>query len=345
LDSGAITFAAIFFHLDFAVLAPSPFSRFGSCLKNYPPLERRETEISFNFSLVKAKLILVKPVIMKHPSVYNLSAIAVALFLWTNQTSARPIGFSEISLLVRAHESEASVKEEVTQRKLLHALSPTQENILKSQGASDSLIQSLRNSNLVASKEEAAASEAAAVRNANPPLTEGPVRENGHSHVFVFDVAYGHPVNLSQWGGLDYEIAFYSYRFAGEDHVQPAFIDNILTRTEVSRNIPLASEGETFTQDWFPTNGVRNWRFTPYDGRGYDGRGDFRDTRSFNFSDSVAVSSYSVSRPVAIDWRNPVFIDGQPYTFYPVYGAGGISLYYICSSGDSVKLAVSTANQ
>jgi hypothetical protein len=198
---------------------------------------------------------------------------------------------------------------------------------------------------LVASKEEAAASEAAAVRNANPPLTEGPVRENGHSHVFVFDVAYGHPVNLSQWGGLDYEIAFYSYRFAGEDHVQPAFIDNILTRTEVSRNIPLASEGETFTQDWFPTNGVRNWRFTPYDGRGYDGRGDFRDTRSFNFSDSVAVSSYSVSRPVAIYWRNPVFIDGQPYTFYPVYGAGGISLYYICSSGDSVKLAVSTANQ
>lgn len=308
-------------------------------------MERRETEISFNFSLVKGQLILVKPVIMKHPSVYNLSIVAVALFLWTNQTSARPIGFSEISLLVRAHESEASVKEEVTQRKLLHALSPTQENILKSQGASDSLIQSLRNSNLVASKEEAAASEAAAVRNANPPLTEGPVRENGHSHVFVFDVAYGHPVNLSQWGGLDYEIAFYSYRFAGEDHVQPAFIDNILTRTEVSRNIPLASEGETFTQDWFPTNGVRNWRFTPYDGRGYDGRGDFRDTRSFNFSDSVAVSSYSVSRPVAIDWRNPVFIDGQPYTFYPVYGAGGISLYYICSSGDSVKLAVSTANQ
>jgi hypothetical protein len=308
-------------------------------------LERRETEISFNFSLVKGQLILVKPVIMKHPSVYNLSTIAVALFLWTNQTSARPIGFSEISLLVRAHESEASVKEEVTQRKLLHALSPPQENILKSQGASDSLIQSLRNSNLVVSKEEAAAIEAAAARNPNPPPTEGRVRENGHSHVFVFDVAYGHPVNLSQWGGLDYEIAFYSYRFAGEDHVQPAFIDNVLTRTEVARNIPLASEGETFTQDWFPTNGVRNWRFTPYDGRGYDGRGDFRDTRSFNFSDSVAVSSYSVSRPVAIDWRNPVFIDGQPYTFYPVYGAGGISLYYICSSGDSVKLAVSTANQ
>ena len=282
---------------------------------------------------------------MKYPTVYSLSIIAIALFLWTNQTSARPIGFSEISLLVRAHESEASIKDEVTQRKLLHALTPVQGNILKSQGASDSLIQSLHNSNLAVSKEEAAVIEAAAARNANQPPTEGRVRENGHSHVLVFDVAYGHPINLSQWGGLDYEIAFYSYRFAGEDHVQPAFIDNVLTRTEVVRNIPLTSEGETFTQDWFPTNGVRNWRFTPYDGRGYDGRGDFRDTRSFNFSDSVAVSSYSVSRPVAIDWRNPVFIDGQPYTFYPVYGAGAVSLYFINATSDSVKLAVSTVNQ
>src|ERR1700720_3674563 len=282
---------------------------------------------------------------MRRPTFYSLSITLAAIFLSASQAPARPIGFSEVSLLVRAHESEASIKQEVTQRKLLHALSPPQENILKSQGASDSLIQSLRNSNLVASKEEAAATEAAAVRNANPAPTEGRVRENGHSHVFVFDVAYGHPVNLSQGGGLDYEIAFYSYRFAGEDHVQPAFIDNVLTRTEVSRTIPLASEGETFTEDWFPTNGVRNWRYTPYDGRGYDGRGDFRDTRSFNFSDSVAVSSYSVSRPVAIDWRNPVFIDGQSYTFYPVYGAGDVSLYFINASSDSVKLAVSTVNQ
>jgi len=39
----------------------------------------------------------------------------------------------------------------------LHGLTQPQEGILKTQGASDSLIQSLRNSNLVASKEEAAA--------------------------------------------------------------------------------------------------------------------------------------------------------------------------------------------
>src|SRR5437660_1073212 len=84
----------------------------------------------------------------------------------------------------------------------------------------------------------------------------------------------------------------------------------------------IKSENEVFTEDWYPTNGVRNWRYTPYNGSGgtlYNGRGDFRDTRSINFSDSVAVSSRSVSRPIAVDWNDPVFFDGQPYTFYPVY--------------------------
>ncbi len=101
---------------------------------------------------------------------------------------------------------------------------------------------------------------------------------------------------------------------------------------------------KTFTSDWFPTNGVRNWRFTPYNGHDYDNRGDFRDTRSINFGnnsmDSVAVSSYSVSRPIVIDWDAPVFLEGQPYTFYPVYGAGGVSLYFINASTDSAKVAV-----
>src|SRR5437588_2668905 len=256
---------------------------------------------------------------MKYPTVYSLSIIAVALFLWTNQTSARPIGFSEISLLVRAHENEASVKQEVTQRKLLHALSPPQENILKSQGASDSLIQSLRNSNLVVSKEEAAAAESAAARESSAPSAE--IHPGGHHrHVMVFDVAFGHPINLSQWGGLDYEIAFYSYRFAGEDHIQPALIDNVGTRTVVSPIIPTGgmSAGDAFTSDWFPTNGVRNWRHTPYNGHDYDNRWDFRDMRSIDLgnssTDAVAIGSYHVSRPVAVDWDAPQFFDGQPYT-------------------------------
>jgi len=275
---------------------------------------------------------------MKSPTYYRLLIVAASL-LAASQLSARPVGFSELSLLVRMHEPETSIKNEVAERKLLHGLTQPQEGILKSQGASDSLIQSLRNSNLVVSKEEAVAVESAAARQSSASAAE--MHPAGHHrHVLVFDVALGHPINLSQWGGLDYEIAFYSYRFAGEDHIQPALIDNVGTRTVVFRTTPFLSEGETFTSDWFPTNGVRNWRFTPYNGVDYDNRGDFRDTRSINFSDTVAVSSYSVSRPVAVDWNDPVFFDGQPYTFYPVYGGGDVSLYFINATTYSAKVAV-----
>jgi hypothetical protein len=43
---------------------------------------------------------------------------------------------------------------------------------------------------------------------------------------------------------------------------------------------------------------------------------------------------------MAIDWRNPQFIDGQPYTFYPVYVGPGASLYFIKASSDSATVAV-----
>ena len=275
---------------------------------------------------------------MKSPTYYRLSVAAAALFL-ASQLHARPIGFSELSLMVRMHESENDIKNDIAERKLLHGLTQPQEGILKSQGASDSLIKSLRDSNLVVSKEEAAAVESAAARESSAPSAEMHLASH-HRHVLVFDVAFGHPINLSQWGGLDYEIAFYSYRFAGEDHIQPALIDNVGTRTVVYRSSAFLSEGETFTSDWFPTNGVRNWRFTPYNGVDYDNRGDFRDSRSINFSDTVSVNSYNVSRPVRIDWDAPVFFDGEPYTFYPVYGGGGVSLYYVNSTSYSAKIAV-----
>src|SRR5882762_7558618 len=229
---------------------------------------------------------------MKSPAHYRLFAAVAALsLLVTNPLFAKPIGFSELSLMIRMHQSEAEIKSDVAERKLLHPLTQPQEGILKSQGATDSLIQSLRDSKLVVSKEETAAVEAAAAREANIPSADITSLSGHHRHVLVFDVAFGHPVNLSQWGGLDYEIAFYSYRFAGEDHIQPALIDNVGTRTIVSRTIPLLSEGEVFTTNWFPTNGIRNWRFAPYNGVDYDNRGDFRDARSINFSDSVAVTS------------------------------------------------------
>jgi hypothetical protein len=280
---------------------------------------------------------------MKRPTVYSL-LIAIAFLAVTNSLSARPIGFSEISLMLRMHESEAAIRQEVAQRRLLHQLTQPQEALLKSQGGSDSLIKSLRDSNLVASKEEVAAAEAASAKQSAPAPSDTAMRDQHHRHhVVVFDVAFGHPVNLSQWGGLDYEIAFYSYRFAGEDHIQPAFIDQWATRTVASKLVRVGSEDEVLLEDWYPTNGVRNWRYTPYSGGTlYNGRGDFQDTRSFDFSDTIAVSSRSVSRPIAIDWNDPTFLEGQPYTFYPVYGAGGVALYFINASSDSVKLAVST---
>jgi len=275
---------------------------------------------------------------MKSPTYYRSSVILAALFL-TSQLHARPVGFSEISLMIRMHEPEATIKSEVAERKLLHGLTQPQETLLKQQGASDSLIQSLRDSKLVVSREEAAAVENATAHASDNPSAEITSHPGHHRHVLVFDVAFGHPINLSQWGGLDYEIAFYSYRFAGEDHIQPALIDNVGTRTEVIRNLPLQSESEGFTDSWFPTNGVRNWRYTPYSGTGYDGRGDFRDWR-INWSDTVSATEYAVSRPIMVDWNDPVFFDGQPYTFYPVYGVGGVSLYYINSTSYSAKIAV-----
>jgi len=291
-------------------------------------------EGSGNFCLVKTDLILVKPGIMKYPTVYSLSIIGIALFGWIAPASARPMDFSEVSLLVRAHESESSISQEVSQRKLMHRLTPQQESTLKSQGASDSLIQSLHNSSWVASKEEVAVIETRDRQAQSQSREEAPMN-NSRQHILIFNVAFGHPINLSEWGGSDYEIAFYTYRVAGEDYVQPALIDNVRTGTAVSRTIPLVSEGDAFAQDWYPTNEVRNWRFTPY-----NARGDLKDNR-FNFSDSVAISSNSFARPMQIDWDNPVLIDGQPYSFYPVYGGGGVSLYYIGkATSQSAKVAV-----
>src|SRR4029077_5321043 len=98
---------------------------------------------------------------MKSPTYYR-SLLAASSLLLIPQLQAKPIGFSELSLLVRMHEPEFSIKNEIAERKLLHPLTQPQETLLKSQGATDALIKSLRDTNLVASKEEAAAVEATA---------------------------------------------------------------------------------------------------------------------------------------------------------------------------------------
>jgi hypothetical protein len=250
---------------------------------------------------------------------------------------ARPIDFSEVSLLVRSHEPESSIIDDVSQRKLAHSLTSQQENILKAQGASNSLVQSLRNSNFVLSKEEAVAFETQRDQQvkAAKVLKDSSNECDASQNIRVFDVALGHPINLSQWGGYDCEFAFYAYRFAGEDIVEPALIDNARTGTTVYRDITHETEDEAFAHDSY-------WhqRFKPYDN---DVRRFTLDDRfNFNNNNIVSVSSLFASRSMAIDWGNPVVIKGVPYALYPVYASRGVSLYYISASSTSVRLAVST---
>src|SRR3954464_7680264 len=85
---------------------------------------------------------------------------------------AAPVNFNEVSLWVRAKESDKSILSELKERKLAKALTPQQESTLKSQGASDSLVQSLRSSNLVASPADVAATETKTPPTKTTPATE-----------------------------------------------------------------------------------------------------------------------------------------------------------------------------
>ena len=138
----------------------------------------------------------------------------------------------------------------------------------------------------------------------------------------------GHPINLSQWGGPDYEFAFNVFRFAGEDIVEPVVVDTVRTYTDVATYIGPLGTGPRTTQPYF-----RNDSFTPYLG------GDLKDD-SYMIGGYISAMSHSVSRGMSIDRKNPVLIKGVPYTLYPIYGVRGVSLYYIASSSNSVKLAV-----
>src|SRR4051812_28870491 len=75
---------------------------------------------------------------------------AIAILAGAISLPAAPMNFNEVSLWVRAKETDKAILSEVSQRKLTKALTPQQETTLKAQGASDSLVQSLRNSALVA---------------------------------------------------------------------------------------------------------------------------------------------------------------------------------------------------
>jgi hypothetical protein len=243
--------------------------------------------------------------------------------------TAAPVNFSEVSLWVRARETDQSIVREVRQRKLTNALTPQQEATLKSQGASDSLVQSLRSPNLIAAPVDVAASE---VKSQPPrtPRSQEMAADSEADSLHIFEVSSGHPINLSQWGGPDCEFAFNIFRFAGENVVEPVIVDTVRTYTDVATYVGPLGTGPRTTQPYF-----RSERFTPYLG------GDLKDD-SYMIGDYISAVSHSVSRGMSIDRSNPVFIKGVPYTLYPIYGVRGVSLYYITSSTNSVKLAVST---
>lgn len=246
--------------------------------------------------------------------------------------TAAPINFNEVSLWVRAHESDQSINTEVSQRKLARPLTPQQEATLKSQGASDSLVQSLRSPGIIATPEQVAASE---VKSPAPkmPQSQEPSTDSPGDNLRIFDVSSGHPINLSQWGGPDYEFAFNVVRYAGENIVEPVVVDTVRTYSDVATYIGPLGTGPRTTQPYYQSN-----RFTPYQG------GDLKDD-SYMIGDYISAASHSTSRCMSIDKQNPVLMDGVPYTLYPIYGVRGVSLYYIAHSTNSVRLAVSTSRR
>lgn len=200
--------------------------------------------------------------------------------------------------------------QQVRSRKLLHPLTPQQEDLLKSQGAKDALLRSLRDSRVALSPAQAdalVAEQQLAARNRPTAYERRSEDDSLGENVQVFDVSYGHPVNLSRWGGPDLEIAFNCRRFAGEDLIEPVLKD---TRPYV--------DTATYLGQGRPDDST-----TIFDRRNY-----------------VSVMAHESSRPISIDVSNPVSIRGVPYLLYPVYEARGISLYYIGKTGGAVRLAV-----
>lgn len=247
--------------------------------------------------------------------------------------TAAPVNFSEVSLWVRARETDQSIVREVGQRKLTKALTPQEETTLKSQGASDSLIQSLRKPALIAAPETAARTEA----KSQPPKVQPPaetVTDSPADNVEIFEVSSGHPINLSQWGGPDSEFAFNIFRYAGENIIKPVLVDTVRTYTDVAHYVGVLGSGPRTTQPHFRGGE----KLITYLG------GDLKDD-SYMIGDYISVSSHSTTRGMSIDRKNPVFIKGVPYTLYPVYGAGSTSLYYIGHGASSVKLAVATSRR
>lgn len=239
--------------------------------------------------------------------------------------------FSEVSLLVRAHESEASISRQISQRKIAQRLTPEQEARLKSEGASESLLQTIRNSvtNSVAPQPVPARSVPSSDMQPEPAVHQRkPVVRLARNDVEIIDVGVGEPVNLSEWGGADREFVFSrrsitdlrcdnrSFQPNGVNYYRDP--DSDLTTDELTMLEPVG----TFTH------------FATYLGARAEGWEPMR-------ANYTAATAHGFARPIRVQRHNPTRVPGVPYNLYPVYAAGGVSLYYIGRvSDDVVRVAV-----
>ncbi|MDQ2867563.1 MAG: hypothetical protein M3R59_04010 [Verrucomicrobiota bacterium] len=241
---------------------------------------------------------------MNRPCLYSSSIFLSLLFLVPILASARPVDFSEVSLLVRSRESDASIRDEVARRKLMRPLTPQQEATLKAQGASDSLLQSLRDSHLVASKDEV---DALATSDRRRAAAQTDAIEPA-SQVRVFSVSVGQPINLSNWGGYDFDLVFRPADIVETGRPEAQLVHNDRTGTSFA----------TY-------RGVRSRDLEPSE------------------QEYTSIMDYTFARPLHVDWLHPRRVDGVPYNLYPVYASGRAALYFIGRSGDdSVTVAVVT---
>jgi hypothetical protein len=238
---------------------------------------------------------------------HKLKMLGLILFaLVATPAFARPLEFGELSLLVRAHESDSFIIDTAAQRKLLRPLTPQQENTLRAQGASDSLIRSLHRSDLTLSQSEVAAFETARPGVASMPTLRNAGADRARANTQIIDVGIDQPLNLSAWGGPDVELAFRAPDIVETGRSEAELIDPNLSHVHYA----------TYRGYRVPT-----WE--PVD------------------PEYTSIVAHTFTRPLHIDWHNPIQMNDVPYLLYPVYSFRGASIYFIGRVNDDVvRLAV-----
>ncbi len=242
------------------------------------------------------------------PHKLQTTVTAAAFALLSAAAFARPLDFRELSLLVRAHESDSSIVSIASHRKLVHALTPQQDALLRGQGASESLLRSLHNSNVVLSESEAAALEASSTAAAPETAASrgGSMHARSRGKVEIIDVSVDEPINLSTWGGPDLELSVRPREIVESGRGEMELVDPALS------HLHYATYHGIRVPDWEPVDPAY-----------------------------TSIAEHTYSRPLQVDWRNPITVNELPYLLYPAYSSRGIAVYFVARTSDeTVRLAV-----